>query len=78
MFFRSAGFGNNAVEMQTRADLDVDKDEWVISTPTTLAQKYWITNGKLGKLLTDVRRAVASQQPTCLRASRQALTHSKQ
>ena len=43
-----AGFGNNAVEMQTRADFDAETDEWVVTTPTTLAQKYWITNGKLG------------------------------
>lgn len=38
------GFGNNAVEMQTSATLDLDRDEFVIQTPTTLAQKYWITN----------------------------------
>lgn len=33
------GFGNNAVEMQTTATLDVAADEWVIHTPGTLAQK---------------------------------------
>jgi len=38
------GFGNNAVEMQTTATLDLDRDEFVLNTPTTLAQKYWITN----------------------------------
>lgn len=38
------GFGNNAVEMQTTARYDVDTQEFVINTPTTLAQKYWITN----------------------------------
>ena len=39
------GFGNNAVEMQTSATLDPARDEWVIHTPGSLAQKYWITNG---------------------------------
>ncbi|KAK9829677.1 hypothetical protein WJX72_007299 [[Myrmecia] bisecta] len=38
------GFGNNAVEMQTTATFDKAADEFVIHTPTTLAQKYWITN----------------------------------
>lgn len=33
------GFGNNAVEMQTRAEFDEAADQWVITTPTTLAQK---------------------------------------
>ena len=40
------GFGNNAVQMQTTAELDEHTDEWVITTPTTVAKKYWITNGK--------------------------------
>lgn len=31
--------GNNAVEMQTTATLDLERDEFVIDTPTTLAQK---------------------------------------
>ncbi|QDZ23997.1 acyl-coenzyme A oxidase [Chloropicon primus] len=39
------GFGNNAVQMQTTAVLDERTDEWVINTPTTVAKKYWITNG---------------------------------
>lgn len=39
------GFGNNAVEMQTTAHYDVATQEFVVNTPTTLAQKYWITNG---------------------------------
>jgi len=30
--------GNNAVEMQTTATFDQSKDEFVITTPTTLAQ----------------------------------------
>ncbi|EFJ45833.1 hypothetical protein VOLCADRAFT_93964 [Volvox carteri f. nagariensis] len=38
------GFGNNAVEMQTTAEYDKDTQEFVIHTPGSLAQKYWITN----------------------------------
>ncbi|KAI3654214.1 hypothetical protein MP228_000933 [Amoeboaphelidium protococcarum] len=38
------GFGNNAVEMQTTAVWDAKTKEFIINTPTTLAQKYWITN----------------------------------
>jgi len=38
------GFGNNAVEMQTTATYDPNTQEFIINTPTTLAQKYWITN----------------------------------
>lgn len=30
--------------MQTTATYDAATDEFVIRTPTTLAQKYWITN----------------------------------
>jgi acyl-CoA oxidase len=36
--------GNNAVEMQTTAHYDTVTQEFIIHTPTTLAQKYWITN----------------------------------
>jgi len=36
--------GNNAVEMETTATFDKDADEFIINTPTTVAQKYWITN----------------------------------
>ena len=32
------------MEMQTTATYDSAQDEFVIDTPTTLAQKYWITN----------------------------------
>ena len=39
------GYGNNAVEMETTATYDAEADEFVINTPSTLAQKYWITNG---------------------------------
>ncbi|TPX61244.1 acyl-CoA oxidase [Spizellomyces sp. 'palustris'] len=39
------GYGNNAVEMETTATYDHSSREWIINTPSTLAQKYWITNG---------------------------------
>ena len=39
------GYGNNAVEMETTATYDKEKKEFVINTPTTLSQKYWISNG---------------------------------
>ncbi|GFR45198.1 hypothetical protein Agub_g6590 [Astrephomene gubernaculifera] len=38
------GFGNNAVEMQTTAEYDSVRQEFIIHTPGSLAQKYWITN----------------------------------
>jgi acyl-CoA oxidase len=38
------GYGNNAVEMETTAVYDKKTEEFIINTPTTLAQKYWITN----------------------------------
>jgi len=38
-------YGNNAVEMETTAHYDKKKKEFIINTPTTKAQKYWITNG---------------------------------
>ncbi|GIL42328.1 hypothetical protein Vafri_343 [Volvox africanus] len=38
------GFGNNAVEMQTTAVYDKNTQEFIINTPGSLAQKYWITN----------------------------------
>ncbi|KAI8462801.1 MAG: hypothetical protein J3K34DRAFT_498174 [Monoraphidium minutum] len=41
------GFGNNAVEMQTTATYDAAAQEFVIHSPTTLSQKYWITNGSV-------------------------------
>lgn len=41
------GFGNNAVEMETTAILDMGSMELIVNTPTALAQKYWITNGAL-------------------------------
>lgn len=39
------GYGNNAVEMETTAIYDKETQEFVINTPNTVAQKYWITNG---------------------------------
>mgnify|MGYP002787346176 FL=1 len=30
--------------MQTTADYDPSTQEWIIHTPGSLAQKYWITN----------------------------------
>ncbi|KAI8912057.1 acyl-CoA dehydrogenase/oxidase [Powellomyces hirtus] len=39
------GYGNNAVEMETTAVYEHATKEWIINTPSTLAQKYWITNG---------------------------------
>ena len=41
------GYGNNAVEMETTATYDKQTQEFIVNTPTTLAQKYWITNGAL-------------------------------
>ena len=38
------GYGNNAVEMETTAHYDAATEQFVIHTPTPLAQKYWITN----------------------------------
>lgn len=39
------GYGNNAVEMETTAHYDSKTQEFIINTPSTKAQKYWITNG---------------------------------
>lgn len=39
------GYGNNAVEMETTATYDKETKELIVNTPTTVAQKYWITNG---------------------------------
>ena len=38
------GYGNNAVKMETTATYDEKTQEFIVSTPTTLSQKYWITN----------------------------------
>ena len=34
------GYGNNAVEMETTATFD--GTHWIIHTPSSLSQKYWI------------------------------------
>lgn len=39
------GFGNNAVEMETEAVYNAEDKTFTIHSPTTLSQKYWITNG---------------------------------
>lgn len=39
------GFGNNAVEMQTEARYDHETKSFLLNSPSTLSQKYWITNG---------------------------------
>ena len=39
------GYGNNAVQMETTATYDKETKEFIVNTPTPLAQKYWITNG---------------------------------
>jgi hypothetical protein len=40
-------YGNNAVEMETTATWDGKAHEFIINTPSSLAQKYWITNSAL-------------------------------
>lgn len=39
------GFGNNAIKMETTVTYCEDTKEFVVNSPTTLSQKYWITNG---------------------------------
>ncbi|KAL6056786.1 acyl-Coenzyme A oxidase [Balamuthia mandrillaris] len=41
------GYGNNAVEMETTAIYDEKTDEFILNTPSTVAQKYWITNSAI-------------------------------
>ena len=43
--FTELGYGNNAPKMETTAIYDVDTDEFMINCPSTMSQKYWITNG---------------------------------
>lgn len=40
-------YGNTAIEMETTAIFDQKTREWIVDTPTTAAQKYWITSGGL-------------------------------
>ena len=41
------GYGNNAVKLETTSTYDEKTQEFIIHTPTPLAQKYWITNGAI-------------------------------
>ena len=41
------GYGNNAVEMETTATYDSTNKEFIIHSPSTVSQKYWITNGAI-------------------------------
>lgn len=41
------GYGNNAIEMETTAIFDSKTQEFIIHSPTTLSQKFWITNSAL-------------------------------
>ena len=43
--FTELGYGNNAPKMETTAIYDQKADEFIINSPTTMSQKYWITNG---------------------------------
>lgn len=43
----ACSYGNNAVEMETTATWNQDAQSFIIDTPSTLAQKYWITNSAL-------------------------------
>lgn len=45
--FTELGYGNNAEKMETTVTFDPEKDAFVVHTPSTLGQKYWITNGAL-------------------------------
>ncbi|TNV81297.1 hypothetical protein FGO68_gene5783 [Halteria grandinella] len=38
------GYGNNAVKMETTFVYDEATKEFIVNTPTTKSQKYWITN----------------------------------
>ena len=53
------GYGNNAVEMETTAVFDETTGGYTINTPSTLAQKYWITNSAI-----DARWCVVFAQLT--------------
>ena len=43
--FTELGYGNNAPKMETTAHYDPIKAEFTINSPSTLSQKFWITNG---------------------------------
>jgi len=54
------GYGNNAVEMETTAVYDEKTREFIINTPSTLAQKYWITNVRLCEICLGSRNRRSS------------------
>ena len=57
------GYGNNAVEMETTATYDEKTDEFIINTPTTVAQKYWITNSAVhAKWCVNFARLIMNSQ----------------
>ncbi len=60
------GYGNNAVEMETTAIYDRKTDEFVIHTPSTLAQKYWITNSAIDARYWYEIRSIESISPSPL------------
>ncbi|RKP36805.1 hypothetical protein BJ085DRAFT_37255 [Dimargaris cristalligena] len=41
------GYGNNAIEMETTATYDQATQEFIIHSPSTKSQKFWITNGAI-------------------------------
>ena len=43
--FTELGYGNNAPKMETTAIYDDKAKEFIVNSPTTMSQKYWITNG---------------------------------
>jgi len=43
--FTELGYGNNAPKMETTAIYDPSAKEFIINSPSTMSQKYWITNG---------------------------------
>ena len=43
--FTELGYGNNAPKMETTAIYDPIAKEFIINSPSTASQKYWITNG---------------------------------
>ena len=43
--FTELGYGNNAPKMETTAHYDTKSQTFTINSPSTLSQKFWITNG---------------------------------
>lgn len=43
--FTELGYGNNAPKMETTAHYDEKAQTFTINSPSTLSQKFWITNG---------------------------------